>query len=157
MRWQHRVTLTELIAIAAIHEIKKEETGTLEDISIATSSALSIVLIWRPTWKVVAIGVAAPYVAPAALAVVAPVLIGGGISYAIGGEQGLVDYYEFLTEPTKWAERIDESVATISQEVIQPQVEAASHGFNWLVTGASNWIDRKLEEAQQGLPSWPLW
>ena len=148
MRWQHRVTLSELIAVAAIHEIKKEETGTLEDISIATSSALSIVLIWRPTWKVVALGVTAPYIAPAALAIAAPLVVGGGISYAIAGEQGVVDYYEFLTEIPKEGLRFGESIETIAP------AESASQGLNWLITGMRNLASRKLKEAQRGLPSW---
>jgi hypothetical protein len=154
MRWQHRVSISQLIAIAAIHEIKKEETGPLEDISIATTSALSIVLIWKPTWKVIALGVTAPYVAPSALAIAAPLAIGTGVSYAIGGEQGVVDYYEFITEPTKWVKRTEESIAVITEEVIKPSIESASAGFNWILTGASNWVDRKLQEAKQGLPSW---
>jgi hypothetical protein len=151
MRWQHKVSLTEVIAVYAMHEIRKEETGTMEDIGIATSAAVTIVGIWYPTGRVVAAGLVAPYVAPFALGLTGAVIVGGVISYGIAGEQGLVDYYEFLTEPTKIPERIAESINVITEEVIQPRIEAGAHGFNWIMTGINNWAERQLEEAARRL------
>lgn len=153
MRWQHKISLSSVIAVHAMGEIRKEETGTFEDVVIATSGALAIVSIWYPEGRIVAAGLVAPYVAPAALAVVAPIAVGGVVSYAIGGEQGVVDFYEFLTEPQKW-ERTEEAVGIITREVIQPQIEASQHGFNWLLSGIGNYAERKLREAARGLPSW---
>jgi hypothetical protein len=154
MRWQHKISLSSLIAVHAMGEIRKDETGTLEDVAIATSSAVAIVSIWYPEGRVVAAGLVAPYVAPAALAVVTPIIVGGALSYAVGGEQGVVDYYEFITEPKQWISRTEESLKVVKEEVIMPQLEDVRHGFNWFISGLSNYAERKLREAKRGLPSW---
>ena len=50
---------------------------------------------------------------PVARAVWAPVLAGAALSYAIAGEEGVQDYEDFLTEPTKMPERIAFSTSKV--------------------------------------------
>ena len=155
MRWQHKVSLTELIWAYAIYEMQRDEGDSLQDAWVFLGAGYATLGIWIPEGRTIlrmsAMAYATPYVAPAALAVAVPLAVGTGVSYAIGGEEGLRDYHEFLTEPSKWIERTQESVETIYDEVIAPQARDVAAGFEWLVTGASNWVERQIDKAK-GIP-----
>lgn len=173
MRWQNKVTLTELIWAYAIYETQKEEGDSLSDAWVFLGAGYATLGIWIPEGRTYlrmsAMALATPYVAPLALAIAGPVAVGTAAAYAIGGKEGLEDYYEFLTEPEKMIERTQKSIRPIkdvvTEEIIDPYWDDAKHGFNWAIRGAKNWAERQveegfnwaerqLEEAKRGLPSW---
>lgn len=155
MRWQHKVSTTELIWAWAMYEVQKEDTGSVEDTIIIVGATWTTLGIWAPeTRTVMKMGVVAavtPYIVPAAMALAIPVAIGSGISYAIGGEEGLSDFYHFLWEIPEEGLRLKESTSIVSEKA----AKKAATGFEWLVTGASHWIDRKIKEVK-GIPGFNL-
>jgi hypothetical protein len=161
MLWQNKVSVTELIWAYAIYEMQKEEGDELSDAWVFLGAGYATLGIWIPEgrtyMRMSAMALATPYVAPLALAITGPVAIGTAAAYAIGGKQGLEDYYEFLTEPKKMIKRTQESIRPIekvvSEEIIQPYWEDAKHGFNWIMGGVSNWAERQVEEAKARLPA----
>ena len=158
MRWQNKVSLTEAVWAWSLWEIRKEETDFFEDYLIFAGASYTTLGIWAPEFRTAArmsiAAALAPYAVAGASAIAVPLAIGTLAAYKIGGAEGLEDYYEFLTEPTKWKSRTTESLGIIKEEVIEPQLEDARHGFNWFISGLSNIAERKLEEAKRGLPSW---
>jgi hypothetical protein len=157
MRWQNKVSLTEAVWAWSLWEIRKEETDFFEDYLIFAGASYTTLGIWAPEFRTAArISIAAaiaPYAVAGATALAVPLAIGTVAAYRIGGAEGLEDYYEFLTEPTKWKSRTEESLGIIKEEVLEPQLEDAKHGFNWIMGGVSNWAERQLEKAKATLPA----
>ena len=67
---------------------------------------------------------------PIARAVWVPVVAGAILSYAIAGEEGVKNYEDFLTEPTKMPERVGYSVTKISPGVKTAQRNKIKQGFH---------------------------
>jgi hypothetical protein len=64
--------------------------------------------------RLLQVGTGAVMQTPLARAVWLPVVAGGVVSYAIAGDEGIKNYEEFLTEPTKMPERIAFTVTKIT-------------------------------------------
>jgi len=88
-------------------------------------------------WKGPAMLAAVPGVA-----IVEGVVVAGAVaSYAIGGVEGVENYIDFITEPTKMPERIAFTADVIYEEVIKEPLVAASVAY-------VGWWDRRVEEAK---------
>jgi len=74
------------------------------------------------------------------LAIVEGVVVTGAVaSYAIGGVEGVENYIDFITEPTKIPERIAFTAETIYEEVIKEPLVAGAEAY-------VGWVDRRIED-----------
>lgn len=142
MRWQNKMTWSQLIAASAIYEIKKDEKFTLGDVWTLTGAAVSIGAIWYPEIRVAAATAAAPYAVPAGAAVAVPVAAGLVTSAIVGGEEGVKDYYEFMTGEVSYDQWKEVVVPAIEQEVMKPIADAGMGALDWILIEGEKQLKR---------------
>jgi len=86
---------------------------TVEDIDETLWAIAGLGLIWKGDIILASI----PYLN----VIEAAVVVGGVASYAIGGVEGVEDYIDFITEPTKLPGRVAFTAETIYKEKILPE------------------------------------
>lgn len=147
VKWQNKVSATEFFWAYAIYEIQKEETGLFEDAALIAGTSWATLGLWAPeartAFKVGATTAIAPYAAAGAAALVVPVAVGGVAALAVGGEEGLVDYVDFM-----------EDVITADTGELVEKVEftgEALHDYGKKVESGlsvvTNYVERKGKEA----------
>jgi len=97
---------------------------------------LSLGVLWAPEVLTIAAVSTTP------LVVVEVAVVAGAVtSYAIGGVEGVENYIDFITEPTKIPERIVFTAETIYEHKIEEPLVAAAVAY-------VGWWDRRVEEMQ---------
>ena len=97
---------------------------------------LSLGVLWAPEILTIAAVSGTP------LVVVEVAVVAGAVtSYAIGGVEGVENYIDFITEPTKIPERLVFTAETIYEHKIEDPLVAAAEAY-------VRWWDRRLSEAQ---------
>jgi len=137
---------TALLIMAA--ELIDDEDGwrdNLEDTGAILTFAGTLYVLWLPPVVQGAIAARigmlfAPLAIPAAI-VTSTVIVGGIVSYFVDPEEGLQNYKDFISEPTKIPERIGFTAKTIYEETIEDPLVAAA-------TRYVGWVDRRIEEMQ---------
>jgi hypothetical protein len=136
MLWQNKISWSETIALAALWKINQKEGDTFSDALVIGGATLGIARVWRPEIIVIAAGWAAPAIVPVGAAIMAPVAVGGVVSLAIGGTEGVKNYGDFIMDvpfgkgqrekfkdvviPAIESEIIEPIKQTINEEIIQP-------------------------------------
>ena len=130
---------------------------TLEDLDETALAIAGTALIWKGDTILGAI----PH-----LRIVEGAVVAGGIAaYAIGGVRGVENYCDFMTNPSKWKKKTDESLDIIYEEVIAPKVvdplveygeKKIDQGIEFskfLAREAEKTFNEGLEWSLRGLPS----
>ena len=130
-------------------ELIDDEEGwrdNLEDTGAIIQFAGTLYVLWVP--PVVQAGIAArvgllfaPLAIPAAV-ITSTIIVGGVVSYAIDPEEGLQNYKDFITEPTKIPERLKFTAETIYEQKIESKVNLTLGAASMLW----NMAKRKYEE-----------
>ena len=113
---------------------------TVEDIDETLYAVAALGFIWRGNIMLAAVP---------GLAIVEGIVIAGGVaSFAIGGVEGVENYIDFITTPSKYKERTKESLQIIYEQKIEPPlIEAAE----WYVDKVDRGMDWAEEKVDQGL------
>lgn len=125
-----KIALTNASFIAMMWELTDEDETSageaLENLGAIAQFSGTLYVLWIP--PVVKAGIAArvgvalaPLAVPAAIATTA-VIVGGAVSYAIDPKEGLKNYKEFISQPTKIPGRVKFTAETIAEKVIQPKI-----------------------------------
>jgi len=116
------------------HAWDDDHKFTVEDLDETLVAAVSLAFIWKGNIILAAV--------PGINIVEGIVVAGAVASYAIAGTEGVEDYIEFFTEPTKIPERLVFTAETIYEHKIEkPLVEAARRYVGW--------VDRRIDEIEQ--------
>jgi hypothetical protein len=142
--WQNKLTWSELIALAAIAKVKHKKGDHLSDALVLTSAGISIATIWWPEGRVIVAAAVAPYAVPAGAAAAVPVAAGVLASAAIGGGEGVQDYYEFMTGEVTFDEWKEVVVPAIEQEVMKPVADAAMGTLDFVFVEAEKQFKRQF-------------
>jgi len=103
---------------------------TAEDIDETLWAIAGLALIWKGNIILGAV--------PGIAIVEAVVVTGAVAAFAIGGVEGVEDYVDFITTPSKYKERTEESLETIYEHVIKEPLVAAAE---WYVGKVDQGID----------------
>jgi len=106
---------------------------TAEDIDETLWAIAGIAFVWKGEALLTAV--------PGIAIVEAAIITGAVASYAIDGVEGVENYIDFITEPTKIPERIAFTAETIYEHKIEDPLIAAA---TWYV----GWVDRRIDEMQ---------
>lgn len=121
---------------------------TVEDVPETAAALGAMGLIWWDT-AAMAIGLSStPFVA-----VEVTVVAGAVASYSIAGTEGVENYIDFITEPSKWIER---GGPPIQKYITEPTIEYVTEEL-WqrqLVDPISGWVERRREELEEGWESY---
>ena len=139
-------------------ELIDDEEGwvdNLEDTMAILQFAGTVYVLWLP--PVVQAGIAAkvgilltPLAIPAAI-VTSTIIVGGVIAYFVDPEEGLKNYKDFLTEPTKIPERLKFTAETIYEEKIDPAVNITVGIAAMLYRMAVNEVERRIAVLEEGV------
>ena len=115
----------------------------------------TVYILWVP--PVVQAGIAAriglflaPVAMPAAI-ITSMIIVGGVVSYAIDPEEGLKNYKDFLTQPTKIPERLKFTAETIYEEKIDPAVNMTLGVAAMLYRMTINEVERRITVLEEGV------
>ena len=125
--------------------IADDDELTWEDLDETVLLALSLAFIWKGN---VILG-KVPGILPAEGIIVT----GAVASYAIGGTEGVSNYMDFISEPTKMPERIAFTAETIYEHKIESHVEEGISFGKFLYRVGEKKLEEGLEWAKRGLPS----
>jgi len=146
-----KIAITNTSFLLMAGELIDDEEGwedNLADTMAILQFAGTVYVLWIP--PVVQAGIAArvglilaPLAVPAAI-VTSAVIVGGIVSYFVDPEEGLKNYKDFLTEPTKVPERIAFTAETIYEHKIEPKVN--------LIVGLSSMLWNIAKREKEKLP-----
>lgn len=138
-------------------ELIDDEDGwvdNLEDTMAILQFAGTMYVLWLP--PAVQAGIAAkvgillaPLAVPTAM-VTSVVIVGGVIAYFVDPEEGLKNYKDFLTEPTKIPERLKFTAETIYEHKIEPTVNVTLGIAAMLYRMAVNEVERRVTALEEG-------
>jgi len=121
----------------------------------------TVYILWVP--PVVQAGIAArvslllaPVAMPAAI-ITSTIIIGGVVSYAIDPEDGLQNYKDFITQPTKIPKRLKFTAETIYKEKIDPAVNITLGVVSMLYNMAEREVERKVRLVAAGVKELDEW
>jgi len=124
-----KIAITNASFLIMSAELIDEEEGWVDnwaDTMAILQFAGTVYVLWIP--PVVQAGIAArvgvllaPLALPAAV-ITSTIIVGGVVSYLVDPEEGLKNYKDFLTEPTKIPERLKFTADTIYEQKIEPKV-----------------------------------
>ena len=124
-----KIAITNASFLIMAGELIDDEEGwedNLADTMAILQFAGTVYVLWLP--PVVQAGIAArvgllltPLAVPVAI-VTSVVIVGGIVSYFVDPEEGLKNYKDFFTEPTKVPERLKFTAETIYEHKIEPKV-----------------------------------
>jgi len=134
----HAKGITSLGIIWGMYELawRDDREITWEDAPELGLGALSLGVLWAPEVLTIAAVSTTPLVV-----IEAAVVAGAIASYGIGGVEGVENYIDFITEPTKIPERVVFTAETIYEHKIEEPLVAAAEAY-------VGWWDRRFEEAQ---------
>jgi len=118
---------------------------TREDLDETAILAISLAFIWKGN-QILGRVPALPYVE-------AIVVTGAVASYNIGGTEGVSNYVEFLTEPTKMPQRVAFTAETIYEHKIEPKIKEGNSFGSFLYRVGERKLEEGLAWAKRGLPS----
>ena len=134
----HAKGITSLGIIWTMYELawRDDRAITWADAPELAVGTLSLGVLWAPEILTIAAVSGTP------LVVVEVAVVAGAVtSYAIGGVEGVENYIDFITEPTKIPERLVFTAETIYEHKIEDPLVAAAEAY-------VRWWDRRLSEAQ---------
>ena len=148
-----------------VENVTEEEGDYLEDAwatAIYTFTMTGIIVGEGFFYKALGVGIRSSgwlLMTPPALAVWVPVVIGGGIAYAIDEEEGLGNYIDFLEDVVtldtdELKEKITFTVETLGEELlelVEEGVDATVDAAEQLVEGVTYLGNMVLEEAEDML------
>jgi len=118
---------------------------TIEDLDETAVLALSLAFIWR--------GNAILGTVPGLAAVEGIAVAGAVASAAIGGVEGVTNYVDFISEPTKIPQRVAFTAETIYEHKIESHVEEGISFGSFLYRVGERKLEEGLGWAKRGLPS----
>jgi len=119
---------------------------TVEDIDETLYAVAALGFIWKGNLILAAVP---------GLAIVEGIVIAGGVvSYAIGGVEGVEDYIDFITTPSKYYERTKESLKIIYEEKIEDPIIAAAELFVGKVDRGIDYAEEKVDQAVSLTKEW---
>jgi len=113
---------------------RDDQEFTVEDIPETLIAGGALAFIWSPQ-----IGIAVGLTNPVVATIEVVAVTGLVASYAIGGREGVENYIDFITEPTKIPGRIAFTAETIYEHKIEKPLVAAAEAY-------VGWVDRRIEE-----------
>jgi len=134
----HAKGITSLGIIWTMYELawRDDRAITWADAPELAVGTLSLGVLWAPEVLTIAAVSTTP------LVVVEVAVVAGAVtSYAIGGVEGVENYIDFITEPTKIPERLVFTAETIYEHKIEEPLVAAAVAY-------VGWWDRRVEEMQ---------
>jgi len=134
----HAKGITSIGIIWTMYELawRDDRELTWADAPELAVGTLSLGVLWAPEILTIAAVSGTP------LVVVEVAVVAGAVtSYAIGGVEGVENYIDFITEPTKIPERLVFTAETIYEHKIEDPLVAAAEAY-------VRWWDRRLSEAQ---------
>jgi len=149
----HAKGITSLGIIWGMYELawRDDREITWEDAPELGLGALSLGILWAPEVLTIAAVSTTP------LVVIEGVVVAGAVaSYAIGGVEGVENYIDFITEPTKIPERIAFTAETIYEHKIKEPLVAAAEWYVAKVDRGIDWSEKKVDQALE-LLSYARW
>ena len=134
----HAKGITSIGIIWTMYELawRDDRELTWADAPELAVGTLSLGVLWAPEILTIAAVSGTP------LVVVEVAVVAGAVtSYAIGGVEGVENYIDFITEPTKIPERLVFTAETIYEHKIEEPLVAAAVAY-------VGWWDRRVEEMQ---------
>jgi len=161
-----KIAITNASFIAMMWELTDEETSgdwveSWQDAGSVLQFAGTVYVLWVP--PVVQAGIAAriglllaPLALPAAV-LTSTIIVGGVISYAIDPEEGLQNYKDFITEPTKIPERLKFTAETIYEHKIEPTVNVTLGVASLLWNMGKREVERRVSVLQERMEAAGEW
>jgi len=124
-----KIAITNASFLLMAAELIDEEEGWVdnwEDTGAILQFAGTVYILWIPPVVQGAIAarvgvILAPLAIPAAV-VTSTIIVGGIVSYFVDPEEGLQNYKDFITEPTKIPEKLKFTAETIYEHKIESKV-----------------------------------
>jgi len=143
-----KIALSNTALLIMSAELIDDEEGwrdNLEDTGAILTFAGTLYVLWLPPVVQGAIAARvgmlfAPFAIPAAI-VTSTIIVGGVVSYFVDPEEGLQNYKDFLSEPTKIPEKISFTAKTIYEEKIEDPLVSAAEAY-------VDWWDRRVQDVQ---------
>lgn len=162
-----KVALTNASFIAMMWELTDdyESSGDWveywQDAGAILQFGTTLYVLWIP--PVVQAGIAArvgvllaPLAVPAAIATSA-IIAGGVVSYAIDPKEGLDNYKDFISEPTKIPGRLKFTGETIYEHKVEPAVNVTLGIASMLWNIGIREVERKRNEIETGMDEIAAW
>ena len=153
-----KIAITNASFLLMSAELIDEEEGWVdnwEDTGAILQFAGTLYVLWIPPVVQGAIAariglIFAPVAMPAAI-ITSMIIVGGIISYFIDPEEGLKNYKDFITEPTKIPERLKFTAETIYEQKIDPAVQTTLGIVGFLYNMAEREVQRRVNIVQEGM------
>jgi len=161
-----KIAITNASFISMMWELTDEETSgdwveSWQDAGAVLQFGGTLYVLWVP--PVVQAGIAArvgvllaPLAVPAAV-ITSTIIVGGVVSYAIDPEEGLQNYKDFLSEPTKIPERLKFTAETIYEHKIEPKVSLTLGVVKFLYNMGKREAERRVNVIQKGMEEAGEW
>jgi hypothetical protein len=118
---------------------------TWDDWPELVGGTVAMGVLWAPEILTIAGASTTPLVV-----VEVAVVVGAIASYGIGGVEGVENYIDFITEPSKIPERVVFTAETIYEHKIEePLVASAEAYVGWVDRRATEyvgWVDRRIDD-----------
>jgi len=159
-----KIAITNASFLLMAAELIDEEEGWVdnwEDTGAILQFAGTLYVLWIPPVVQGAIAariglLLAPVALPAAI-VTSVVIVGGIVSYFVDPEEGLQNYKDFLSEPTKIPERLKFTAETIYEHKIEPTVNVTLGVASLLWNMGKREVERRVNVLQEGIESAGEW
>ena len=153
-----KIAITNASFLLMSAELIDEEEGWVdnwEDTGAILQFAGTVYVLWVPPVVQGAIAarvgmLLAPAAVPAAI-ITSVVIVGGVVSYFVDPEEGLQNYKDFITEPTKMPGRVKEAAEIIYEHKIEPAVDMTVGVATLVYNMAKREVERKVNMVQTGL------
>jgi len=159
-----KIAITNASFLIMSAELIDDEEGwrdNLEDTGAILTFAGVVYVLWIPPVVQGAIAARvglflAPVAMPAAI-VTSVIIVGGIVSYFVDPEEGLKNYKDFITEPTKIPERLKFTAETIYEQKIDPAVQTTLGIAGFLYNMAEREVQRRVSIVQEGMEAASEW
>jgi len=121
---------------------------TVEDIDETLYAVAALGFIWKGNIMLAAV--------PGLAIVEGIVIVGGVASFAIGGVEGVENYIDFITTPSKYYERTKESLQIIYEQKIEDPLVAGAEWYVDKVDRGIAWTEKKVDQGLE-LLSYGRW
>lgn len=159
-----KIAITNASFLVMAAELIDDEDGwkdNWEDTGAILQFAGTVYVLWVPPVVQGAIAarvgiIFAPVAVPAAI-ITSAVIVGGIVSYFVDPEEGLKNYKDFLSEPTKIPERLKFTAETIYEHKIEPTVNVTLGIAGFLYNMAKREVERRVTQVEEGLDAAGEW
>lgn len=123
--YRARLAYSGALTYTLYQEVYDDEKIDFDDIIPIGVYTLTMVTIWSPELADTAVGwgLSRLIFHPVSASVWVPLAVGTAVSYGIDEEEGVKNFWEFVTEPKKWGERTGESFKKLRTEILDPVAE----------------------------------